>query len=63
MLIRRTSDALRADPFVDRSREIAVFHHPSGFAWIIVKPLAFPGGLNPALIHLKQETVAPFFDK
>ena len=57
MGIRRAGDTLGCNTRIDAAGKIGIFHHPTGFAWIIVQPFSFAGTLHPAIVHLKDEAV------
>jgi len=63
MVIRRAPDAFGFDPGIDGPGKIRVFHQPPRFTGIILKAFSFSGGLNPAFIHLEDQTVFAFFNK
>ena len=43
------------NPFVDGSGKVGIFDEARGFAWVVVETFTFSGGLDPAVVHLKDD--------
>ena len=62
MCIRRASDAFGMNPFVDGSGKVGIFDEARRFAWVVVETFTFSGGLDPAVVHLKDDGSEVKFD-